>query len=229
MALLAPPDVGVRGRALLRKRRIVHLFGMAARSVVMSEALGRVECKSPFGSPRSLRTIRLALISRTSRVHLFGMAARSVVMSEALGRVEWPFLSRKNPYLPTFGQKRQCPLQHDEESVREPDQEIDVHDRPDNPRRKSSESEHAKIGERVRTPRNREIAFVPIPEGPRRRVSRHASSNQGCHVPSFLNGRLCNARHDHWLFGLDPQQIPRKKRNDVRRVTNCKNLRMIRH
>src|SRR4029077_19426487 len=140
MAVLASPDVGIRGRALLRKRRIVHLFGMAARSVVMSEAFGRVECKSPFGSPRSLRTIRLALISRTSRVHLFGMAARSVVMSEALGRVEWPFLSRKNPYLPTFGQKRQCPLQHEEDSVREPDQEIDVHDRPDKPRRKSGES-----------------------------------------------------------------------------------------
>jgi len=46
-----------------------------------------------------------------------------------------------------FGQKRQYPLQHDEESVREPGQEIDVHDRPDNPRRKSGESEQAKIGE----------------------------------------------------------------------------------
>ena len=69
MAVLASPDVGIRGRALLRKRRIVHLFGMAARSVVMSEAFGRVE---------------------------------------------WPFLSRKDPHLPTFGQKCQCPLQHDE-------------------------------------------------------------------------------------------------------------------
>jgi hypothetical protein len=105
-------------------------------------------------------------------------------MSEAFGRVEWPFLSRKDPHLPTFGQKRQYPLQHNEESVREPDQEIDVHDRPDNPRRKSGESEHAKIGERVLTPRNREIAFVPIPEGRRRRLSRHASSNQRYHVPS---------------------------------------------
>src|SRR5690349_2931109 len=56
------------------------------------------------------------------------------------------FLSRKDPHLPTFGQKRQYPLQHHEESVREPDQEIDVHDRPDNPRGKSGESEHAKIG-----------------------------------------------------------------------------------
>jgi hypothetical protein len=42
------------------------------------------------------------------------------------------FLSRKDAHLPAFGQKRQCPLRHDEESVREPDQEIDVHDRPDN-------------------------------------------------------------------------------------------------
>ena len=75
------------------------------------------------------------------------MAAQSVVMSEASGRVEW-FLSRKDPHLPTFGQKRQYPLQHDEKSVREPDQEIDVHDRPDNPRRKSGEAEYAKIGER---------------------------------------------------------------------------------
>src|SRR5438132_13144138 len=187
-----------------------------------------MKLKSPFDSLRSLRTIRLALISRTSRVHLFRMAARSVVMSEAFGRVEWPFLSRKDAHLPTFGQKRQYPLQHDEESVREPDQEIDVHDRPDNPRRKSGESEHAKIGERVRTPRDREIAFVPIPEGPRRRLSRHASSNQGCHVPSCLNGRLRNARHDHRLFGFGPKQVPRR-RNDVRRVTNYKNLRMTRH
>ena len=183
MAVLASPDVGIRGRALLRKRRIVHLFGMAARSVVMSEAFGRVE---------------------------------------------WPFLSRKDPHLPTFGQKLQCPLQHDEESVRKSDQEIDVHNGPDNPGRKSGESEHAKIGERVSTPRDSEITFVPIPEGGRRRPSRRAPSNQGCHVPSCLNGRLRNARHDHRLFGRDPQQIPRM-RNDVRRVANCKNLRMIRH
>ena len=40
------------------------------------------------------------------------------------------FLARKDPHLPAFGQKRQYPLQHDEESVLEPDQEIDVHDRP---------------------------------------------------------------------------------------------------
>src|SRR4029453_17171785 len=73
-----------------------------------------------------------------------------------------------------------------------PDQEIDVHARPENPRRKSGESEHAKIGERVRTSRDREIAFVPIREGPRR-LSRHASSNQVCHVPSLLNGGLRNA------------------------------------
>src|SRR5213080_1690175 len=138
------------------------------------------------------------------------------------------FFSRKDAHLPTFGQKRQYPLQHDEEPVREPDQEIDVHDRPDNPRRKSREAEHAKISERVRTPRDREIAFVPVPEGRWRWLSRHASSNQGCHVLSCLNGRLRNARHDHRPFGLDPQQIPRR-RNDVRRVTNCKNLRMTRH
>ncbi len=138
------------------------------------------------------------------------------------------FLPWKDPHLPTFGQKRQDPLQHDEESVREPDQEIDVHDRPDNPRRKSGESEQAKISQRVGTPRDREIAFVPIPEGPRRRLSRHASSNQGCNLPSCLNGRLRDTRHDHRLFGPDPQQIPRKC-NNVRRVANCKNLRMIRH
>jgi hypothetical protein len=137
-------------------------------------------------------------------------------------------LSRKDAHLPTFGQKRQYLLQHDEESVREPDQEIDVHDRPDKPRWKSGESEHAEIGERVHAPRNREIAFVPVPKGSRRRLSSYASSNQGCHVPSCLNGRLGNARHDHRLFRLDPQQIPRR-RNDVRRVTNCKNLRMTRH
>src|SRR2546423_7600211 len=100
------------------------------------------------------------------------------------------FLSRKDPHLPTFGQKRQCPLQHDEESVREPDQEIDVHDSPDDPRRKSAEAEYAKIGERVRAARDREIAFVPVPEGRRWRLSRHAPSNQGCHVSSLLNGRL---------------------------------------
>src|SRR4029453_2407955 len=143
------------------------------------------------------------------------------------GSLRGSFLSRKDAHLATFGQKRQCPLQHDEESVREPDQEIDVHACPDNPRRKSGEPEHAKIGERVRTPRDREIALIPVPEGRRRRLSRPASSNQGCHVPSFLNGRLRNARHDHRLFGLDPQQIPRR-RNDVRRATNCKNLRMTR-
>src|SRR5207253_11456487 len=143
-----------------------------------------MKLKSPFDSLRSLRTIRLVLISRRSRVHLFRMAARSVVMSEAFGRVEWPFLSRKDPHLPTFGQKRQYPLQHDEEPVREPDQEIDVHDRPDNPRRKSREAEHAKIGERIRTPRDREIAVVPVPEGRWRRLFRHGSAAQAWHAAS---------------------------------------------
>src|SRR5947207_5425724 len=89
----------------------------------------------------------------------------------------------KDAHLPTFSQKRQRPLQHGEESVREPDQEIDVHERPDNPSRKSGEAEHAKIGERIRTPRDREIAFVPVPKGRRRRLSCQASSNQRCHVP----------------------------------------------
>src|SRR6266446_3752990 len=55
-------------------------------------------------------------------------------------------------------------------------------------------------------------------------IAKISDRNQGCHVPSFLNGRLRNARHDHRLFGLDSQQIPRR-RNDIRRVTNCKNLR----
>src|SRR4029450_11780064 len=120
------------------------------------------------------------------------------------GSLRGSFLSRKDPHLPTFGQKRQCPLQHDEESVREPDQEIDVHDRPDNPSRKSGEAEHAKIGERVRTPRDREIAFVPVPEGRRRRLSRHASPNQGCHVPSFLNGRTGSRRENHRPTWAEP-------------------------
>src|SRR5689334_5191156 len=98
------------------------------------------------------------------------------------------FLSWKDPHLPTFGQKSQHPLQHDEEPVRKADQEIDVHARPDNPRRKSGEAEHAQIGERIRAARDREIAFVPVPEWRRRRLSRHASSNQGRHIPASLNG-----------------------------------------
>src|SRR4029077_457975 len=102
-------------------------------------------CSGPFDS-----------CSFPAHFGLIRMAARSVVMSEASGRVE---SARKDAYLPTFGQKRQCPLQHDEEPVREPDQEIDVHACPDSARRKSGEAEHAKICERVRPPRDREIAF----------------------------------------------------------------------
>ena len=136
-------------------------------------------------------------------------AGKSSVLRSLCGS----FLSREDAHLPAFGQKHQCPLRHDKQPVREPDQEIDVHDRPDNPCRKSGEAEHAKIGERVGTPRDREIAFVPIPEGPRRPLSCRASSNQGCHVPSFLNGWLRHAWHDHRLFGLDPQQIPRRRKD----------------
>src|SRR4029077_3944252 len=121
-------------------------------------------CSGPFDS-----------CSFPAHFGLIRMAARSVVMSEASGRVEW---SRKDAHLPTFGQKRQCPLQHDEEPVRETDQEIDVQACPDTRRRKYGEADHANIAERVHTPRDREIAFVPVPEGRRRRLSRHASSNQ---------------------------------------------------
>ena len=72
---------------------------------------------------------------------------------------------RGNAHLPASSQKRHYPLQDDEEPVREPNEKIDVHNCPDNLRRKSREPQKAKIGDRIRAPHDREVSLVPIPEG----------------------------------------------------------------
>ena len=128
-----------------KTRRTLQPFGLVTRTRLASNSFTSRDAAPEF-CPRPTR-----------KGNADGGVGKSCVLWSFCGS----FLSRKDPHLPTFGQKRHYPLQYDEESVRESDQEIDVHDCPDNPSRKSGEAEHAKIGERVRTPRDREIAFVP--------------------------------------------------------------------
>src|SRR6266496_1927608 len=138
--LIQEPSVPAR-----KTRRTLQPFGLVTRTRLASNSFTSRDAAPEF-CPRPTR-----------KGNADGGVGKSCVLWSFCGS----FLSRKDPHLPTFGQKRHYPLQYDEESVRESDQEIDVHDCPDNPSRKSGEAEHAKIGERVRTPRDREIAFVP--------------------------------------------------------------------
>jgi hypothetical protein len=68
-------------------------------------------------------------------------------------------------------------------------------------------------------------APYPIPEGRRRFQCKHAAANKPTDVLAFLNCRLRDAGHRHWLLCLDAQQIARPGDN-VGCIADRKNIRM---
>ena len=81
------------------------------------------------------------------------------------------FLAGEDAHLAALGQKCDAPLHDDEETVGEANQKIDMYRGPHNPCEKSGEAHKPKIGQRVLAADDCKVAFIPIPEGRRGRLS----------------------------------------------------------
>src|SRR2546422_1638269 len=70
------------------------------------------------------------------------------------------------PRASAIGEVRPRPLEQHQHAVAEADQEEDVHEDPDQPREESAEMELPDVSHGLAAADDRELAFVPVAEGP---------------------------------------------------------------